>query len=211
MKSWETTVIGILIGVGALCAAGVSLLDGDPMTNPDLEGLMTAITGVLITLGFIRARDNNKTSKEANAKKGTYLPMLVFLLAVGLVCGGCASTGLTEYKETSWQQGVDGELYENTFSARAKSKAGAFGEVPEAVHDISSQWGGDEPSHLQVGQTATIDNTAQADVAILYGQIAGTVVGNVLNQLISAFAANPDLLKALIAPEPAPAPASPVE
>ncbi len=66
MKSWKTSLLGVLTIVGALCAAGVALLDGDPATNPSW-----AITGTafMTGLGLMQARDNDKTSKDAGAEK----------------------------------------------------------------------------------------------------------------------------------------------
>ena len=69
---------------------------------------------------------------------------------------------------------------ENKFSAKAKSRAGIFGQVPEAVHDISSQWGGQEPSTLQVGQSVTLDNTGQIEALSTALEGLGALLGSAL-------------------------------
>ncbi len=65
MKSWKTTTTGILAIVAALCAAGKSLLDNDPATNPDWSQLAVAITA---GIGLITARDANVTSEQQGLK-----------------------------------------------------------------------------------------------------------------------------------------------
>lgn len=65
MKSWKTTLSGVLTILGALIVAGKSLLDNDPSTNPDISALMLAITA---GAGLIAARDNGVTSEQAGAK-----------------------------------------------------------------------------------------------------------------------------------------------
>lgn len=64
MKSWKTTITGILTIVVALGAAGLNYLKTG--TLPDLALLTTAITS---GIGLIAARDNGVTSEEAGAKK----------------------------------------------------------------------------------------------------------------------------------------------
>jgi len=57
MKSWKTTLLGVLMIIGALSTAGVALMDNDPTTNPDTALIMVAITG---GVGLINAKDSNK-------------------------------------------------------------------------------------------------------------------------------------------------------
>ena len=65
MKSWKTTVAGIIAGLVPLLTAVAALLDGDPATEPNWT---LAISGVVIAIGFITARDNSVTSESAGAK-----------------------------------------------------------------------------------------------------------------------------------------------
>jgi len=65
MKSWKTTVLGILTILGAVVVAVKAMLDSDPSTMADWGIVATAVTS---GLGFIFARDNKVTSEQANAK-----------------------------------------------------------------------------------------------------------------------------------------------
>lgn len=64
MSSWKTTVLGVLTVVVALASAGISLLDNDPLTQPNLIELGAAFSG----LAAVFARDNKVSSKQAGAK-----------------------------------------------------------------------------------------------------------------------------------------------
>jgi hypothetical protein len=63
-KSWRTTTIGWLTLAGTLISGAVALLDGDPSTNPNVESIFVALTGV----GLLVARDNKVSSENAGAK-----------------------------------------------------------------------------------------------------------------------------------------------
>lgn len=63
--SWRTTLSGVLTIVGALCAAGLALLDGNDQTNVDVPLLITALTA---GVGLLSARDNKVTSAAAGAE-----------------------------------------------------------------------------------------------------------------------------------------------
>ena len=65
MKSWKTTVAGILTALIPALTAASAFLDNDPLTIPDW-GL--AIAGITAGLGLLFARDNNVTSEGAGAK-----------------------------------------------------------------------------------------------------------------------------------------------
>lgn len=73
MKSWKTTVTGILTIVIALGSAAMSLLDADPATNPDFGAIIAAITA---GIGLITAKDSSVTggtvaaTPEAAARTG---------------------------------------------------------------------------------------------------------------------------------------------
>lgn len=65
MKSWKTTVAGILTIVSAVSGAALAFLDGNPNTNVDWTTVAAAIT---TGWGLIVARDNNKSSETVGAK-----------------------------------------------------------------------------------------------------------------------------------------------
>lgn len=65
MKSWKTTVAGVLTAIIPVLNAVQAFIDGDPATVPDW-GL--AIAAVTAGLGLIFARDNSVSSEEAGAK-----------------------------------------------------------------------------------------------------------------------------------------------
>mgnify|MGYP005989435849 CR=1 FL=1 len=58
MKSWKTT----LTGIAAIVATAVAHF------FPEHTETVVSITGVLVGLGFIAARDNDVSSEKANAK-----------------------------------------------------------------------------------------------------------------------------------------------
>ncbi len=67
MKSWKTTVSGIL----SIIAAGITLvaipvLDSNPLTVANYEAFAAA---VIAGVGLIAARDNNVTSEMVGAGK----------------------------------------------------------------------------------------------------------------------------------------------
>lgn len=65
MKSWKTTLNGVLLILIAVATAAKALVDGDPSTNPDYATVMAAILG---GIGLIAARDNKVTSEQAGAR-----------------------------------------------------------------------------------------------------------------------------------------------
>lgn len=65
MKSWRTTITGILTILVAVAAAGKAFLDGDPSTVPNWE---TVIAAVIAGVGLISARDNKVSSEDAGIK-----------------------------------------------------------------------------------------------------------------------------------------------
>ena len=65
MKSWRTTLLGVVMILGALASAAVALLDNDPATTVNLPAVGAAFTA---GIGLILARDNGVTSESAGAK-----------------------------------------------------------------------------------------------------------------------------------------------
>jgi len=65
MKSWRTTILGVVTGVGLLVAQVAAFLDTDPSTVASLEGVLAALA--VMGLGIV-ARDNGVTSEKAGAK-----------------------------------------------------------------------------------------------------------------------------------------------
>lgn len=66
--SWKTTASGISAIVIAIFSMIVHpLTDTDPTTIPDYN---SAIAAILVGIGLIMARDNDKTSEETGAKVG---------------------------------------------------------------------------------------------------------------------------------------------
>ena len=65
MKSWKTTVAGVLTALLPVLNAVQAFLDNDPLTVPDWGLAVAAITA---GLGLIFARDNNVSSEDAGAK-----------------------------------------------------------------------------------------------------------------------------------------------
>ena len=58
MKSWKTTILGVLTIATAVFGAVMALIDGNPATNPNWETLIAAITA---GIGLIAAKDSNVT------------------------------------------------------------------------------------------------------------------------------------------------------
>lgn len=67
MKSWKTTVTGILTILIALGGAAMALLDADPATNPDFAAIIAAITA---GIGLITAKDSDVTGGTVAATPG---------------------------------------------------------------------------------------------------------------------------------------------
>ena len=65
MKSWKTTIAGVLTATGAICVALVAMLDDNSATIADWGNVVALIS---IAYGLIMARDNSVTSKKAGAK-----------------------------------------------------------------------------------------------------------------------------------------------
>ena len=66
MKSWKTTLAGIMSFITITWGQGQFMIDTDPMTNPDWGIIVGAFT---ILLGFLTARDNDVSSENAGAKR----------------------------------------------------------------------------------------------------------------------------------------------
>ena len=65
MKSWRTTLAGILMVVGTIAMQLYYLLDGDPSTKFNLDAVLSVLGG----LGLLFARDHVVTSEEAVPEK----------------------------------------------------------------------------------------------------------------------------------------------
>lgn len=81
MKSWRTTVLGILAGLAILITQAIAALDGDPETVFNLDAVIAA----LATMGIgVVARDNVVSSEKAGAKA----LLLACLLIPAVGCSG---------------------------------------------------------------------------------------------------------------------------
>ena len=65
MKSWKTTLGGILSQLPIIWMQASKLIDGDSLTNPNWSILMGSVMAIA---AFFYARDNNVTSEQAEAK-----------------------------------------------------------------------------------------------------------------------------------------------
>jgi hypothetical protein len=65
MKSWKTTVSGIVTGLAIIFTQVGYLLDNDPATTISIEAIVAA--GGLIALGW-NARDKNVSTEEQVSK-----------------------------------------------------------------------------------------------------------------------------------------------
>ena len=66
VKSAQTTVAGILAALSVLFGELQFIFDADPLTNPDWN---TVVTVLLLSVGLLRARDNDTSSETAGVKK----------------------------------------------------------------------------------------------------------------------------------------------
>ena len=74
MKSWQTSASAIIAAVIIVLTAGQALLDGNPETSPNWN---LVVTEIVLAIGLLRARDNNKTSEDVGVKgqsKNPYIP-----------------------------------------------------------------------------------------------------------------------------------------
>lgn len=67
MKSWRTTLAGVLLIVGSVAMQLYYLFDNDPNTKFSIEVILGLVTGA----GLFAARDNKVTSEEAAPEKFT--------------------------------------------------------------------------------------------------------------------------------------------
>ena len=65
MKSWKTTVLGIIAGISLILVQLTNLLDDNPETMFQLSQVFAGLAALGIG---IFARDNNKTSESVGAK-----------------------------------------------------------------------------------------------------------------------------------------------
>ena len=65
MKSWKTTALGILTGIGILITQVVAVLDNDPETVLEISIVIAGLSAM--GFGWF-ARDDNVTSESAGAK-----------------------------------------------------------------------------------------------------------------------------------------------
>ena len=65
LRNWKTTLAGIIAFIAAAGPQFNTLLDSDPLTNPDWS-LIAAAAGILI--GLLTARDSDVTSETSGAK-----------------------------------------------------------------------------------------------------------------------------------------------
>lgn len=62
MKSWKTTITGVIAIITAICGAVTGIVNGTPVD------WTTVIAAVVSGVGLIAARDNAVTSEAAGAK-----------------------------------------------------------------------------------------------------------------------------------------------
>ena len=65
VRSWQTTLMGVITAVAVILPAVQLLLDGDATTQPDWNIVVPALTAAV---GLLLARDGDKTSEEVGAK-----------------------------------------------------------------------------------------------------------------------------------------------
>lgn len=65
MKSWKTTVLGVIAGLSLILPQIAAALDSDPATVFSLEAVIAGLGAMGIG---IAARDNNKSSEQVGAK-----------------------------------------------------------------------------------------------------------------------------------------------
>lgn len=66
MKSWKTTLSGIMAFITVTWGQLSTLLDSDISTNPDYTIIVSAF---IVLIGLFKARDNDVSSEEAGVKK----------------------------------------------------------------------------------------------------------------------------------------------
>jgi hypothetical protein len=66
MKSWKTTAVGILTGVGIIVTQLAAIIDSDPETVLSWEALAAGLAA--LGIGWF-ARDNDKSSEDVGTKK----------------------------------------------------------------------------------------------------------------------------------------------
>lgn len=67
MNSWKTSLVGVVLIVGAVASLVISTLAHKRV--PTTEELMVASGSIATGIGLISARDNNKSSEDVGAKK----------------------------------------------------------------------------------------------------------------------------------------------
>ena len=65
MRSWITSGVGAVLGVPEIWLGLEGLFDDDPETGIEWKML---VTGIVILVGFLAARDGNKSSEDVKAK-----------------------------------------------------------------------------------------------------------------------------------------------
>lgn len=65
MKSWKTTLAGIMAFITLAWNQIQFMLDTDPLTNPDWSII---VGGLTVLIGLLFARDNDVDSEAAGAK-----------------------------------------------------------------------------------------------------------------------------------------------
>ena len=64
MKSWKTTLTGLITLLITIMSGIKAVVDGDPATNVDINEVIGAVVGI----GLLFARDNNVTSEQLGLK-----------------------------------------------------------------------------------------------------------------------------------------------
>ena len=68
LRSWKTTLAGVLAALGVILPQAAAFFDGDPATTPNWQVVIGAVitAGALFGLGAA-ARDNDKSSEAVGA------------------------------------------------------------------------------------------------------------------------------------------------
>ena len=73
VKSWQTTLCGVLIFLQVLVTEAIPFFDGVPITKPDVGAVGLAFIAML---AFVFSRDHRVSSEKAGVKKQPAKPVV---------------------------------------------------------------------------------------------------------------------------------------